>query len=152
MECRHIPAASFERVLSEVKARFVTGLTATPRRRDSLHPITEMQLGPVRFAVDARNQAARRSFDHRLIVRLPLRLPGSDVHPFDFVLVRLPLTARTSERPATPDDLDVHEPRLPDALDVLSFQESAADSGSPDCDVLAARRRNILVDDDVRDL
>ncbi|MBI4203719.1 MAG: DEAD/DEAH box helicase family protein [Betaproteobacteria bacterium] len=68
-ECHHIPAVSFERVLSEVKARFVTGLTATPRRRDGLHPITEMQLGPVRFAVDARSQAARRPFDHRLIVR-----------------------------------------------------------------------------------
>jgi superfamily II DNA or RNA helicase len=68
-ECHHIPAASFERVLSEVKARFLTGLTATPRRRDGLHPITEMQLGPVRFAVDARSQAARRPFDHRLVVR-----------------------------------------------------------------------------------
>jgi superfamily II DNA or RNA helicase len=68
-ECHHIPAASFERVLSEVKARFLTGLTATPRRRDGLHPITEMQLGPVRFAVDARSQTAQRPFDHRLIVR-----------------------------------------------------------------------------------
>lgn len=68
-ECHHIPAVSFERVLSEVKARFLTGLTATPRRRDGLHPITEMQLGPVRFAVDARSQAARRPFDQRLIVR-----------------------------------------------------------------------------------
>jgi hypothetical protein len=68
-ECHHIPAVSFERVLSEVKARFLTGLTAMPRRRDGLHPITEMQLGPVRFAVDARSQAARRPFDQRLIVR-----------------------------------------------------------------------------------
>src|SRR6266571_5011039 len=68
-ECHHVPAVSFERVLSEVKARFVTGLTATPRRRDGLHPILEMQLGPVRFAVDARSQAARRPFEHRLIVR-----------------------------------------------------------------------------------
>jgi superfamily II DNA or RNA helicase len=68
-ECHHVPAASFERVLSEVKARFVTGLTATPRRRDGLHPILEMQLGPVRFAVDPRTQAARRPFEHRLIVR-----------------------------------------------------------------------------------
>ena len=68
-ECHHIPAVSFERVLSEVKARFVTGLTATPRRRDGLHPIIEMQLGLVRFAVDARSQAARQPFDHRLIVR-----------------------------------------------------------------------------------
>ncbi len=68
-ECHHIPAMSFERVLSEVKAGFITGLTATPHRRDGLHPIIEMQLGPVRFAIDARSQAARRPFDHRLIVR-----------------------------------------------------------------------------------
>jgi superfamily II DNA or RNA helicase len=68
-ECHHIPAVSFERVLGEVKARFITGLTATPHRRDGLHPIIEMQLGPVRFAVDARSQAARRPFEHRLIIR-----------------------------------------------------------------------------------
>ncbi len=68
-ECHHIPAVSFERVLSEVKARFLTGLTATPHRRDGLHPITGIQLGPVRFSVDAWSQTARRPFDHRLIVR-----------------------------------------------------------------------------------
>jgi len=34
VECHHVAAVWFERVLSEVKARFVTGLTATPRRRD----------------------------------------------------------------------------------------------------------------------
>src|SRR5262249_60390380 len=68
-ECHHVPAVSFERVLSEVKARYLTGLTATPRRRDGLHPILEMQIGPVRFAVDAKSQAARRPFEHRLIVR-----------------------------------------------------------------------------------
>jgi len=68
-ECHHVPAVSFERVLSEVKARYVLGLTATPQRRDGHHPILEMQLGPVRFAVDPRSQAARRPFEHRLIVR-----------------------------------------------------------------------------------
>jgi superfamily II DNA or RNA helicase len=68
-ECHHVPAVSFERVLSEVKARYVVGLTATPQRRDGQHPITEMQLGPVRFTVDARSEAARRPFEHRLIVR-----------------------------------------------------------------------------------
>ncbi len=68
-ECHHVPAASFERVLSEVKARFVAGMTATPHRRDGLHPILEMQLGPPRFLVDARAQAARRPFEHRLIIR-----------------------------------------------------------------------------------
>ncbi len=53
----------------EVRARFVTGLTATPQRRDGHHPIIQMQLGPVRFTVDARNQAAHRPFNHNLIIR-----------------------------------------------------------------------------------
>ena len=74
-ECHHVPAVSFERVLSEVKARYVLGLTATPQRRDGHHPIIELQLGPVRFLVDAKNQAAKRPFQHRLVVReTPFRL------------------------------------------------------------------------------
>jgi superfamily II DNA or RNA helicase len=68
-ECHHVPAASFERVLAEVKARYVVGLTATPQRRDGLHPIIEMQIGPARFTVDPKSHAARRPFEHRLIVR-----------------------------------------------------------------------------------
>ncbi len=68
-ECHHLPAVSFERVLANVSARFITGLTATPQRRDGHHPIIEMQLGPICFAVDARNQAAHRPFHHNLIVR-----------------------------------------------------------------------------------
>ncbi len=59
----------FERVLREVKARYVVGLTATPPRRDGHHPITGMQLGPVRFKVDAKSHAAARPFEHRLLVR-----------------------------------------------------------------------------------
>jgi superfamily II DNA or RNA helicase len=68
-ECHHVSAATFERVLAEVKARYVLGLTATPRRRDGHHPIAEMQLGPVRFTVAARELASARGFDHQLIVR-----------------------------------------------------------------------------------
>jgi superfamily II DNA or RNA helicase len=68
-ECHHLPAVSFERVLAEVKARFITGLTATPQRRDGHHPIIEMQLGPVRFAVDSRNQAVNRPFNHHLLIK-----------------------------------------------------------------------------------
>lgn len=68
-ECHHLPAVSFERVLAEVKAHYVVGFTATPQRRDGHQPITEMQLGPVRFKVDAKRQAANRPFEHKLIVR-----------------------------------------------------------------------------------
>ena len=68
-ECHHVPAASFERVLAEVKARFVVGLTATPHRRDGLHPIIAMQLGPTRFTIDTRSAAGRRPFSRCLVVR-----------------------------------------------------------------------------------
>jgi hypothetical protein len=68
-ECHHLPAVSFERVMSEVRARYLVGLTATPQRRDGHQAITEMQLGPIRFRVEARSQAAHRPFDHKLIVR-----------------------------------------------------------------------------------
>ena len=68
-ECHHVPAVSFERVMREVRARHIVGLTATPLRRDGHHPILRLQLGPVRFTIDARHQAATRSFEHRLIVR-----------------------------------------------------------------------------------
>ncbi len=79
-ECHHLPAFSFERVLNQVKAKYIVGLTATPQRRDGHHPITEMQLGPVRFAVDAKSHAAKRPFDHRLIVRDTGFLPRPE-HP-----------------------------------------------------------------------
>jgi len=68
-ECHHVPAVSFERVMREVRARYVMGLTATPRRKDGHHPILEFQIGPIRFSVDPRNAAARRPFEHRLIIR-----------------------------------------------------------------------------------
>ena len=68
-ECHHVPAVSFERVLSEVRARYVTGLTATPKRRDGQHPILEMQLGPARHVADRKSPSAARPFTRRLIVR-----------------------------------------------------------------------------------
>ena len=80
-ECHHLPAVSFDRVMSEVKANYLVGLTATPQRRDGHHPITAMQLGPVRFTVDPRSQAAQRPFEHRLVVRetaLRLSEPKAD--------------------------------------------------------------------------
>ena len=81
-ECHHVPAVSFERVLAEVKARYVVGLTATPQRRDGHHPIIEMQIGPARFTVDPKGQAARRPFEHRLIVReTPFKVPLRDRPP-----------------------------------------------------------------------
>jgi superfamily II DNA or RNA helicase len=55
-ECHHVPAFTTERVLRALPARMVTGLTATPKRRDGHHPIVTMQCGPVRHTITATTQ------------------------------------------------------------------------------------------------
>ena len=78
-ECHHLGAFTFERVLSEVKAKFVVGLTATPYRRDGHQAIIHMQVGPVRFAADWRKSGSDPPLNHRLIVReTGFLLPGTN--------------------------------------------------------------------------
>jgi len=66
-ECHYVSAFSFERVMKEVKARFVLGLTATPLRRDGHHPIIFMQCGPIRFR--GSNTLTTASIRHVVIPR-----------------------------------------------------------------------------------
>jgi superfamily II DNA or RNA helicase/very-short-patch-repair endonuclease len=68
-ECHHLSAQSFEQVARRAKARFVTGLSATVTRKDGHHPIIFMQCGPVRYRVDAKQQARARPFVHTVHVR-----------------------------------------------------------------------------------
>jgi superfamily II DNA or RNA helicase len=68
-ECHHLSAVSFELVARRSKARHVLGLSATVARKDGHHPIIFMQCGPVRHRVDARSQAARRTFAHHVRLR-----------------------------------------------------------------------------------
>ncbi|MFV1976760.1 MAG: DEAD/DEAH box helicase family protein, partial [Candidatus Scalindua sp.] len=46
-ECHHVSAFSFEKVLTQAKAKYVLGLTATPYRRDGHQPIIYMQCGSI---------------------------------------------------------------------------------------------------------
>jgi superfamily II DNA or RNA helicase len=69
-ECHHISAFTFEKVMRQVKARFVVGLTATPTRKDGHHPIIYMQCGPVRFSMSARAMTEANPFEHRVLPRL----------------------------------------------------------------------------------
>lgn len=81
-ECHHISAVSFEQVLRQVKARYITGLTATPQRKDGHHPIIIMQCGPIRHRVNAKEQALARPFKHFVIPRpTNFRLPPSTEKP-----------------------------------------------------------------------
>lgn len=68
-ECHHLSAQSFEQVVFQAKAKFVTGLSATITRKDGHHPIIFTQCGPVRHRVNAKEQAAARPFGHVVYVR-----------------------------------------------------------------------------------
>jgi superfamily II DNA or RNA helicase len=75
-ECHHVPAFSFEQILKNVSAKYVYGLTATPVRQDGHHPIIFMHCGPIRYKVDAKEQAEKRPFEHYIIPRFtPFRKP-----------------------------------------------------------------------------
>jgi superfamily II DNA or RNA helicase/very-short-patch-repair endonuclease len=68
-ECHHLSAPSFEQVARRSNARYVLGLSATVTRKDGHHPVFFMHCGPVRYRVDAKQQAAARPFSHGVWVR-----------------------------------------------------------------------------------
>jgi superfamily II DNA or RNA helicase len=68
-ECHHISAVSFEQVVRQSKAKYLTGLSATVTRKDGHQPIIFMQCGSVRYKVNDRDQADKRPFSHKVIVR-----------------------------------------------------------------------------------
>lgn len=68
-ECHHVSAVTFEQVMKEVNSKYVYGLSATPTRADGHHPIIFFQCGPIRYRVDAKEQAQKRSFAHFVIPR-----------------------------------------------------------------------------------
>jgi len=68
-ECHHISANSFEQVIRQCKAKYVTGLSATVTRKNGHHPIIFMQCGPVRYRVTARQGVATHPFKHQVIFR-----------------------------------------------------------------------------------
>jgi superfamily II DNA or RNA helicase len=78
-ECHHLSAFTFERVMRQVKARFVVGLTATPTRKDGHHPIIYMQCGPTRFSLGVRAMNDSSPFDHVVVPQLTdFRMTGDE--------------------------------------------------------------------------
>jgi len=80
-ECHHISATNFSRILSAADSKYVYGLTATPIRKDGHHPIIFMQCGPIRYKVDAKQEAKKRDFDHFVVPRFTsARMPAFKKH------------------------------------------------------------------------
>src|SRR6266446_2584786 len=68
-ECHHLSAFTFERVLRQVKAKYVLGLTATPNRKDGHHPIIYMQCGSIRFYLSPKKAAQSSPLQRTVIPR-----------------------------------------------------------------------------------
>lgn len=81
-ECHHAPAVSFERVLKEVNAKWVYGLTATPIRKDGHQPIIFMQCGEIRYTADSKAQQEQQTFHRLLIPRFTTYRNISDINGY----------------------------------------------------------------------
>ena len=86
-ECHHVSAFTFEKIMREVNAKYVYGLTATPKRQDGHQPIITMQCGPIRYQVDALAQSVKREFSHYVIPEFTdFRIANSGLNIKRFVL------------------------------------------------------------------
>jgi superfamily II DNA or RNA helicase len=63
-ECHHIPARTFAAVLKQLRARVLLGLTATPRRTDSLCPWINLYLGQTVQAASGKELAEKSVIVH----------------------------------------------------------------------------------------
>lgn len=63
-ECHHVASDTIANVLREVKAKYVYGVTATPKRGDGLEKINDMLLGPIRYSYTAKEKAIAQGIDH----------------------------------------------------------------------------------------
>jgi superfamily II DNA or RNA helicase len=81
-ECHHISAPNYERLLNEVHAKYILGITATPNRQDGHQPIIFMQAGPIRHAVATEESKFIQQVKlTKLQSELPLELLDEDSRP-----------------------------------------------------------------------
>ena len=68
-ECHHAGSATAVEVLRKVNARYVYGVTATPKRGDNLEKIIHMLLGPIRHSYNAKERAMEQGIGHYVYPR-----------------------------------------------------------------------------------
>ncbi len=68
-ECHHAASNSAIEVLQEIKAKYVYGVTATPKRGDGKEKMNEFLLGPVRYRFTAKDRAEEQNIEHLVYPR-----------------------------------------------------------------------------------
>lgn len=85
-ECHHSASETIANVLKEVKAKYVYGVTATPKRGDGLEKINYMLIGPIRYSYTAKEKAKEQGIQHLVYPRftrtvLPRGVITDKMHP-----------------------------------------------------------------------
>ena len=68
-ECHHCGSNTSIEVMQKVNARYVYGVTATPKRGDNLEKIIHMLLGPIRHSYTAKERAMEQGIGHYVYPR-----------------------------------------------------------------------------------
>ena len=68
-ECNHCGSNTSIKVMQKVNARYVYGVTATPKRGDNLEKIIHMLLGPIRHSYTAKERAIEQGIGHYVYPR-----------------------------------------------------------------------------------
>lgn len=78
-ECHHSASETIANVLKEVKAKYVYGVTATPKRGDGLEKINYMLIGPIRYRYTAKEKAKEQGIHHLVYPRFTRTVPSRGV-------------------------------------------------------------------------
>ena len=68
-ECHHAASDSAIEVLQEINAKYVYGVTATPKHGDGKEKINEFLLGPIRYRFTAKDRAEEQNINHLVYPR-----------------------------------------------------------------------------------
>lgn len=68
-ECHHCGSSTSIEVMQKVNAKYVYGVSATPKRGDNLEKIIYMLLGPIRHKFTAKERAAEQGIGHYVYPR-----------------------------------------------------------------------------------
>ena len=78
-ECHHSASETIANVLKVVKAKYVYGVTATPKRGDGLEKINYMLIGPIRYRYTAKEKAKEQGIQHLVYPRFTRTVPPRGV-------------------------------------------------------------------------
>ena len=78
-ECHHSASETIANILKEVKAKYIYGVTATPKRGDGLEKINYMLIGPIRYSYTAKEKAKAQGIRHLVYPRFTRTVPPRGV-------------------------------------------------------------------------